>query len=336
MKKRTFIFRAAAGVALVALGTVWLRAQTNSATEDPFDVLIRDDVVFAQQQLTKTVNSIATNRYPIYTNPTGAWETTSSSDWTPGFFPGSLWFMYQQTFDGYWKTQAERWLGALQGQASVSASDLGFMIFNSFGNGYRLTGNDAYRQVVLTAAGTLAGRYSPAVGCFRSRSHPTDFTVIVDAMMNLEVMFWAASHGGDPIWYDWAVRHALKTMEAHVRPDGSTWQIVNFDSQTGAVRSRQAQQGFSVNTTWSRGQAWGLYGFTVSYRETGDLRFLDTARKLADYYLAHLPSDMIPYWDFQAPNIPNEPRDTSAAAIGLPASWNSPGWNPTPAVARGI
>jgi unsaturated chondroitin disaccharide hydrolase len=290
-----------------------------AATEDPFDVLIREDVVFAQHQLTRTLDSLATmpSRYPIYTDATGAWVTTSSSDWTPGFFPGSLWLMYQQTFDDTWKNQAEKWLVALDSRKSSGAMDLGFMIFNSFGNGYRLTGDDPHRQVVLTAARSLATRYHPTVGCIYRTSSSTDVEVIIDAMMNLELLFWASKHGGDQTGYDRAVSHALKTMEHHVRPDGSTYQVVDFDPQTGAVRRKRTRQGIDAETTWSRGQAWGIYGFTMTYRETDDQRFLETARRIADYYIAHLPPDRVPYWDFQAPTVlgPSEPRDTSAAAI---------------------
>jgi unsaturated chondroitin disaccharide hydrolase len=128
-------------------------------------------------------------------------------------------------------------------------------------------------------------------------------------------LFWASKHGGQAEWYNMAVSHALKTRQEHVRPDGSTYHVVTFDPATGLVRSKGTAQGYSATSTWARGQAWAIYGFTMTYRETGDARFLDTARRTADYFLAHLPSAQVPYWDFQAPNIPNEPRDSSAAAI---------------------
>src|SRR2546421_1019151 len=179
---------------------------------------------------------------------------------------------------------------------------------------------DSFRQVALTAAGSLATRYSSIVGATRSWNNtssdsPTDFKVIVDNMMNLELLFWASKHGGDPGLATKALQHALTTAREHVRPDGSTYHLVVFDSGTGAVKRKQTVQGYSNSSTWSRGQAWGLYGFTMAYRETRDSRMLATARQVADYYIAHLPADKVPYWDFQAPGIPNEPRDSSAAAI---------------------
>jgi hypothetical protein len=270
---------------------------------------------FAAGQLAQTATSLAPNRYPINTRTSGAWQTGSASDWTSGFFPGSLWYEYKRTNDPIWKTRAEQWTAGLEAQKNnTSTHDIGFIIFSSYGNGYKFTGNEAYKQVVLTAAASLATRYNPTVGSFRSWDNPDDFQVIIDNMMNLEMMFWASKNGGQQAWYDMAVSHALKARQNHVRPDGSTYQLVNYDENTGAVKSRVTRQGASDNSTWARGQAWAIYGFTTAYRETNDVLFLQTARATADYYIAHLPGDKIPYWDFQAPNIPNEPKDSSAAS----------------------
>ena len=196
----------------------------------------------------------------------------------------------------------------------TSSHDVGFKIFCSFGNGYRLTFDPAYRDVVIAGARSLATRYSPIVGCTRSWNN-RHFPVIIDNMMNLEILFWAARHGGDPAWYDMAVSHALKTRQNHVRADGSTYQLVDYDPNTGAVLGKETVQGYSTESTWARGQAWAVYGFTMTYREAGDTRFLDTARQVADYFIDHLPADHVPYRDFEAPNIPNEKKDSSAAAI---------------------
>lgn len=285
--------------------------------EDSFDTAVRNDFSFAATQLKNTTEAIATTSYPITTDSGGVWSNTNASSWTSGFFPGSLWFKYQETANSTWKTKALNWQAGIESQKiNTSTHDLGFMVFNSFGNGYRLTGDDAYRQVVLQTASSLATRYSSVVGCFKSwNGAATDFRVIIDNMMNLELMFWAAKHGGQADWYDMAVNHALKTSQQHVRSDGSTYHEVNYNPSTGTVNTKRTYQGYSDSSTWARGQAWAIYGFTMAYRETGDMRFLTTARKVADYYLSRLPSDKVPYWDFDAPNIPNEPRDSSAAAI---------------------
>jgi unsaturated chondroitin disaccharide hydrolase len=182
-----------------------------------------------------------------------------------------------------------------------------------------MTGNQHYRDVLLTAARSLASRYSSTVHAIRSwknppKADPTDFRVVIDNMMNLELLFWASRNGGDPNLAGIALDHALRTAEAHVRPDGSTHHMVVFDSTTGAVKRTQTVQGYSDFSTWSRGQAWALYGFATAYREMRDARLLATARRVADYFIAYLPPDKVPYWDFLAPGDP--PRDSSAAAIG--------------------
>ncbi|HJY83612.1 MAG TPA: discoidin domain-containing protein [Candidatus Binatia bacterium] len=288
-----------------------------AAKEDPFDIQLQHGWQVSEHQLSQTVVTLAPTTYPFITNVAGTWETTGARKWTSGFFPGSLWFLYQQTANPLWKTKAQEWQAGIESQkTNTSTHDVGFMIFTSFGNSYRLSGNDADRQVILSAAHALATRFSPTVGCLKSwESDVSDFKVIIDNMMNLELLFWAATHGGDHTWYDMAVSHALKTIENHVRADGSTYHLVNYNPTTGAVQSRGTVQGFADESTWSRGQAWALYGFTLTYRETGDTRFLQAARMTADYFISHLPSDSVPYWDFQAPGIPHEPRDSSAAAI---------------------
>ncbi len=272
---------------------------------------------FAGVQLTNTSSAVSKTSYPDYTTSSGSWGTSGASGWTSGFFPGLLWLMYQKTNDPVWLAKAQSWTAGLEGQkTNTGTHDVGFMMFSSFGNGYRLTNNQTYKAILLTAAGSLATRYSPTVKAIKSwNGTSTEFLVIIDNMMNLELLFWGAKNGGQQSWYDIAVAHAITTMNNHVRADGSVYQLVNFNPTNGAVQLKTNKQGYNSASTWSRGQAWAVHGFTIAYRETKDQRFLDTARRTADYYISHLPGDYIPYWDFQAPNIPNEPRDTSSAAI---------------------
>jgi unsaturated chondroitin disaccharide hydrolase len=194
---------------------------------------------------------------------------------------------------------------------------VGFKVFTSIGNAARLTGSSNDRETVLAAAASLATRYSSVVTAIRSWDGPTPahFRVIIDNLMNLELLFWASHHGGPRTWYRMAVNHALRTMHDHVRADGSTYQGVDYDPATGKIRQPFTHQGVATDSTWARGQAWAIHGFTMVYRESGDARFLETARRVADFYLDHLPADHVPYWDFDASAIPNAPRDTSAAAV---------------------
>ncbi len=273
-------------------------------------------MTFAGSQLAETSRGLAPKTYPFFTDSAGAWTTTGPGAWSSGFLAGSLWLQYRHTGRTQWIRRAEAAQAGLESQKKrTSTSDLGFMLLDSFGQGYRLTGDGRYRRILLRAADSLVRRYDPTVGCIRSWGTASGFRVIVDTMMNLELLFWAADHGGGGALYDMAVNHALRTRENSVRPDGSTYQVVDYDPATGNVLERGTHAGYDAESTWSRGQAWAIYGFAIAFRETGDRRFLGTARRTADFYLAHLPADGAPYWDFGAPGIPFEPKDSSAAAV---------------------
>jgi len=286
------------------------------------DSLLTRAETFGRTQLRRAVAELGDSlRYPRSTQPDGTWKTGKIRDWTSGFFPGSLWLAFEATNDDGFRDGAERWTQGLESLQKYGGShDVGFMVFNSFGNGYRLTGNEEYKQVILATARTLMTRYSPTVGLIKSwdkRKWP--YPVIIDNMLNLELLFWASQNGGTRDMYDAAVSHAEKTMKNHFRADHSTYHVIGYDSATGTVISRGTHQGAADASCWARGQAWAVYGFTMTYRFTRDERFLRTAQQAADYFLSHLPADRVPYWDFQAPNIPNEPRDASAAAIAASA-----------------
>jgi len=247
-------------------------------------------------------------------------------DWTVGFFPGSLWHMYEYTQDNKWKERAERFTNAIENaKFNTRHHDVGFVIYCSFGKGYRLTRNEHYRDVVIQAAHSLSTRFNPNVGAIKSWNTATgwqstrgwEYPVIVDNMMNLELLFNAAKFTGDSSFYKIAVAHADNTLQNHYRPDYSSYHVIDFDSISGEVRHRHTAQGSAHESAWARGQAWGFYGFVMCYRETGYQRYLEQAEKIANWWMTHnnLPENLVPYWDFDAPNIPNEPRDASAAAI---------------------
>lgn len=242
-------------------------------------------------------------------------------DWTSGFFPGVLWYLYEHTQDPIWKQEAEKHTRLIEDeQYNGKTHDMGFKVYCSVGNGYRLTGDEHYREVLIQAAKTLATRFNPVVGCIRSWDHNSDkwdFPVIIDNMLNLELLFNATKLTGDSSFYKIAVSHANTTMKNHFRNDYSTYHVIDYDPKTGAVRKRNTHQGYQDESTWARGEAWALYGYTMCYRETGDHRFLEQANQIAQWLFSHrnMPDDLIPYWDFDAPEIPDEPRDVSAAAV---------------------
>lgn len=245
----------------------------------------------------------------------------SETEWCSGFWPGILWYDYEATGDVQIRTEAEKFTAALGFLAKQPAydHDLGFLLFCSYGNGYRLTGNPEYKQMLLNAADTLATLFRPRAGTLLSWPRNVKmfggYNTIMDNMMNLELLLWAAKNGGNPYLADIAVSHADRTMEHQFRPDYTCYHVAVYDSISGEFLRGVTHQGYADSSTWARGQAWAIYGYTLMYRETKDARYLNFVQKVADAYLERLPEDKIPYWDFDAPDIPNAPRDASAAAV---------------------
>jgi len=247
-------------------------------------------------------------------------------DWTSGFYPGTMWLMFELTGDSSWKTYARKYTEALDSVKYITWNhDVGFMIQCSFGNGLRLTNDTAYKNVMIKAAKSLSTRFRPVAGIIQSwdadkgwqSKRGWECPVIIDNMMNLELLFNATNFTGDSLYYKIAVSHADKTMENHYRPDFSCYHVVDYSLSDGSVRNRHTAQGYSHESSWARGQAWGIYGYTVCYRETRNPKYLLQAQKAFEFVIHHknFPEDFVPFWDFDAPIIPNEPRDASAAAI---------------------
>ena len=256
--------------------------------------------------------------FPETFNPrTGRWAMGKSSSWMSGFYPGELLRIFEYTHDSALYREVVEKLGQLQKeQFNRDTHDLGFMMYCPFGEANRIAPSAAWQDILLNSAKSLASRFNPAVGCTRSwNSAPSQFMVIIDNMMNLELLCEATRLSGDSSFYKMAVTHANTTMKNHFRPDHSSYHLVIYDPATGAVLKKQTVQGAADESAWARGQAWGLYGYTMMYRETGDRKYLQQAEDIAAFILPRLPEDKIPYWDFNAPGIPNTSRDVSAGAI---------------------
>lgn len=319
-------------VMLALVGTLTFPAWATAATVDPaFDAQIRGAQSYAKSSVSATERRTPKNRYTYYTTG-NAWNLRAANGWISGFLPGELWLNYQLTGDSWWRKRAVARETAIGAQKiSSNSTDLGFQFFSSYARGYRLTGDTSLRKVALKAGKYQAARYTPRIGLVRSRNTPADYHVIMDDMMNLQVLWWGARNGGSKSWSTIAHQHAVKVARDFVRPDGSAYHLVIYDNTTGEVKQKTSSQGFSADSTWARGQAWAVHGFATSYRETGDPFLLETARKVADRFLLDLPADHVPYWDFKAPNIPLEPRDSSAAAIAASGLLDLARTDPDPA-----
>lgn len=267
---------------------------------------------------------------PRTTNSAGAIHLVRSRDWTSGFFPGSLWYLSEYTNDIYWQQQAEKYTEILEKERfNDSDHDIGFRIFCSYGNGYRLTKNPKYRNIIITSAKTLSTRFNPTIGSIRSWDRWT-FPVIIDNLMNLELLFWAAKETNDTAMYNIAYTHAITTLNNHFRDNYSSYHYVQFDTLTGGVIEKKTHQGYSDKSSWARGQGWALYGMTMIYRETQDSLFLNQALGIAEFIMSNevMKKEGVPYWDFDDPAIPDAPRDVSAAAVICSAMYELSGYAP--------
>ena len=251
----------------------------------------------------------------------GQLVTSGSSWWTSGFFPGVLWYLYEVSGDDSLKMYAENFTRRVEKeQYTTDNHDVGFMLYCSFGNGLRLTGNEEYAQVLLQGARSLSTRFRPQVGCIRSwdwNREVWQYPVIIDNMMNLELLSWASKYSGDSTFVKIACSHADVTMKHHFRPDYSSYHVISYDTISGQPEKKNTCQGYAHESSWARGQAWALYGYTMLARETGEERYREQAMQIARFIMDHprLPEDKIPYWDFDAPDIPDALRDASAGAI---------------------
>ena len=298
-------------------------AQNFAPTTDPLLGEIDSTLGFARQQLNTTLGAMNGNTaaFPDYTNPDGTWATSNVGNWTAGFFGAELWQMFSRTNNPAWQQSATTWTLPLSVDQTFT-DDLTFRIFNAYYPLYEATGNPAYKQVILNAAASKISTWNSTVGAFSSvgvASHSgnpnANFGVLMDHMMDLSMVFWAAKETGNQTWYNDALAHARTVAANFFRADGSVYQWGYFNKATGQFVDGENYQGYSDTSTWARAQAWAIYAFSVVYRETGAPDMLADAQRVANNYIANLPADSIPYWDFNAPGIPNTYRDTSAAAI---------------------
>ena len=313
---------------LLSLGVFLMTPAFCHAENNDISNVINNDINFSTRQYSLMLQQIGREgkvRIPKTIDKLGRMVYIPIDDWCSGFFPGSLCYLYQLTNDKSWLVQSKRFTEALDSiQYLTWHHDVGFMIGSSYLNIYRLNPNKAYKKTIIQTAKSLCTRFRKKAGVIQSWNVDRGWQskrgwtcpVIIDNMMNLELLFEATRLSGDSTYWKVAVSHANKTLENQFRKDGSCYHVVDYDPNNGAVLHRQTAQGYADNSAWARGQAWAVYGYTVCYRYTHDRKYLDQAVKTLNFVMQNpnLPDNLIPYWDFDAPNIPNEPRDASSAA----------------------
>lgn len=289
--------------------------------QESMDALTARVFTVAEQQYLTMDTRLEVTTLPQSIASDSTFKSSTIYWWCSGFYPGSLWYIYEYTQNEAVKTLAEKNTLKLDPiQYVTNDHDVGFQLNCSYGNGFRLTGNEDYKKVLYQGAQSLATRFSSVTGVIRSWDflrRGWKYPVIIDNMMNLELLFWATQATGDSTFYDIAVKHADTTLKNHFRADNSLYHGLNYNPETGEIKHYQGGQGFSEKSAWARGQAWGLYGYTLMYRFTKERKYLEQAIKIAEFTLNHpnMPKDLIPYWDYNAPDIPDALRDASAAAI---------------------
>ncbi|NMH88381.1 glycoside hydrolase family 88 protein [Flavivirga algicola] len=300
--------------------------QTEKKFQKEKGFTIEGQILAAEENYKLLVNSARqANNIPRTLEDNAIKWINNGFDWTEGFFPGSLWYMYELTNNDKWKKEAIYFQELNFDDRFASSHDLGFVFQCSYGNSFRLTKAKQNKRALIDASNALIDRFSEAVGCIKSwdvdsgwqKQRDWQYPVIIDNMMNLELLFETSLLTGEDKYKNIAISHANMTLKNHFRENNSSYHVVDYDSISGKIRSKQTAQGYAHNSSWARGQAWGLYGFTVSYRYTKNPEYLTQAKKIADYILSNptISKENIPYWDYNAPNIPNEPKDVSAAAI---------------------
>jgi unsaturated chondroitin disaccharide hydrolase len=310
---------------LVGLSVVKTQAQVNVAEAFKFAGK-QTELMLTEVDKTKAEINKPELVVPRTIDKNGNLLLISSRDWCSGFFPGELWYLYEYTKNPKWLEQAKTYTAFIEREKlNTTTHDLGFEVYCSFGNGYRLTHDPAYKEVIIQAAKSLSTRFNPITGTIKSWDNTKvgKFPVIVDNMMNLEMLFEATRFSGDSSFYKIAVTHANTTLKNHFRADNSSYHVVNYDPETGKVINKITHQGYADESAWARGQAWGLYGYVMCYRETKDKKYLKQAEKIAQFILndPNMPKDLVPYWDYNVPNKATQSRDVSAAAITASALY---------------
>ena len=273
----------------------------------------------ANRTLTEIGNSAAA--YPLSTRADGTWETTDNTKWTSGFWPGVMWQLQAYTGSSTWLNNAKKWTTPLATQTQKQG-DLAFRFMTSYLPLYQQTKSAADRDVLLKAAAAKNAMWNEKVGGFQTTwyaSHSgnpkANFAVLMDMTVDLQLMMWAGQQTGNQQYIDRAVRHFQLVSKYLVAADGGTRHLALFDKTTGAFQGNETYQGYADTSTWGRGQAWAILSFAGMAKDTGRADFLASARKVANFYLAHMPADGVTYWDFNDPKIPNTFRDSSAAAV---------------------
>jgi unsaturated chondroitin disaccharide hydrolase len=285
------------------------------------DTLWRAGLARLLARVEATASSV-TDGFPHYADSkTGTWTTSPAGDWTGGFWCGMCWLAAQATGDKRYRDWALQWAERLTPRAQSDTVFRGFLFYYGALLGAVLADDARARAIALAGARGWAASYNPKAGCFPLGAEAEEASDVghgeanIDTVQGAALLVWAAQEAGEPVWREMALSHARRHVEFCIRDDGSVCQSASFDPATGRMLRRYTHKGITDQSTWARAQAWAIVGYTLMHRWTGERDFLDAATRTADWWLAHVPTDRVAFWDFDDPAIPNTTRDTSATAI---------------------
>lgn len=262
--------------------------------------------------------------FPAANSEDNFYHEFENTDWTEGFWTGELWLAYEQSGNEKLKNaalkQVDNFLYRIENKINTDHHDMGFLYSPSCVAAYKLTGSEIGRKAALLAADNLMTRFQKKGGFFQAWGKMGDidnYRLIIDCLMNMPLLFWASETTGDSKYKEKAETHIRTAMKSIIRPDNSTYHTYFFDPETGRPARGVTCQGNRDGSAWARGQAWGIYGSAVAYSKLGDKEYIDIYRRITDYFIEHLPVDLVPYWDFDFDTGSDEPRDSSAGVIAV-------------------
>lgn len=306
-------------ITVLGIGLLTACDMTKAGEPEWFEAAVKtsgSQLLYMANQLKEVTDTVC---FPRSTKEDGSYRLENAKDWTSGFYPGSMWLAYELTGNEALAEEARKYTNRLEDiQYYTGNHDIGFMMYCSYGQALRLKSESKDKQILMNSSESLCARFSPEIGLIRSWDFGDwSYPVIIDNMMNLEMLFWASEETGNSKYRDIAMAHADKTLKNHFRENMTSYHVVSYSVPSGKVESKGTFQGYSDSSAWARGQAWGVYGYTMCYRFTENPAYLEVAHKIAQFIMKNRPSenDYIPYWDYDAPNIPDAPRDASAAAV---------------------
>ncbi len=276
---------------------------------------------FASQQIIGNLKEFTDSFQNAYSE-NNFYKPIPNDYWTTGFWAGEIWLAYEYTKDDRLKNageiQIDSFLDRINNKIAVDHHDMGFLYSPSCVAGYKLIGSEKGKEAAIKAADQLISRYHPVGGFIQAwgaMDAPENHRLIIDCLLNLPLLYWASEETGEAKYKEIAEKHIHTTIKNVIREDYSTWHTFFFNMETGEPDHGETCQGYRDGSAWARGQSWGIYGMALAYKYTKRKEYIEIFKHVTEYFLTHLPKDLVPYWDLEFTDDSSEPKDSSSASI---------------------